>query len=125
MSDDNRVETLRAAERRLQAAQLASDVAELDRLIDERLVFTGPDGRLYGKQDDLRVNRTGEQRLSRVDQEELTVLVDGDTGVTWFLGTLAGTLADTSFTARVRYTRTWIHDDAHGWRLLAAHVSSA
>ncbi|GAA3761804.1 hypothetical protein GCM10022225_54430 [Plantactinospora mayteni] len=124
MSEDSRVEALRAAERRLQAAQLASDVAELDRLIDERLVFTGPDGRLYGKQDDLRVHRTGEQALTEVEEAELTVLVSGDTGVTWFLGTLAGTLADTPFTARVRYTRTWIHADESGWRLLAAHVSS-
>lgn len=123
MSDDARIEALRRAEHRLQAAQLASDVTELDRLIDERLVFTGPDGRLYGKEDDLRVHRTGEQRLSRVDQEELSVLVDGNTGVTWFLGTLAGTLGGTPFTARVRYTRTWIHADGLGWRLLAAHVS--
>jgi hypothetical protein len=46
---------LRAADRRLQAAQLQSDVEVLDALIDDRLVFTGPDGRLYSKQDDLRV----------------------------------------------------------------------
>ncbi|WP_416210171.1 nuclear transport factor 2 family protein [Frankia sp. Cr1] len=38
-------EALRDAERCLQRAQLASDVAALDRLIDDRLVFTGPDGR--------------------------------------------------------------------------------
>ncbi|MFY1692459.1 nuclear transport factor 2 family protein [Plantactinospora sp. WMMB782] len=121
--EESRIEALRTAERRLQAAQLASDVTELDRLIDERLVFTGPDGRLYGKQDDLRVHRSGEQTLTEVTEEELAVLVDGDTGISWFLGTLAGTLAGTPFTARVRYTRTWIHADG-GWRLLAAHVSS-
>ncbi|AVT28576.1 DUF4440 domain-containing protein [Plantactinospora sp. BC1] len=124
MSDDTRVAALREAERRLQAAQLASDVAELDRLLDERLVFTGPDGNHYGKQDDLRVHRTGEQVLTEVREEELTVLVSGDTGVSWFLGTLAGTMAGTPFTARVRYTRTWIHVDGGGWRLLAAHVSA-
>jgi hypothetical protein len=83
-------EGLRAAERRLQAAQLASDVDELDRLIDDRLVFTGPDGRLYGKADDLAVHRSGHQSMTRVDEEELTALVDGRTGVTWFLGSLAG-----------------------------------
>ncbi|MEU7758424.1 MULTISPECIES: nuclear transport factor 2 family protein [Micromonospora] len=60
------VETLRAAERRLQRAQLSSDVAALDRLIDDRLVFSGPDGRLYSKQDDLHVHRSGRQTMTRV-----------------------------------------------------------
>ncbi|MBF5030783.1 nuclear transport factor 2 family protein [Micromonospora sp. ANENR4] len=120
-----RVEALRAAERRLQRAQLSSDVAALDRLIDDRLVFTGPDGRLYSKQDDLHVHRSGRQTMTRVDEEDLAVLVAGDTGVTWFLGTVEGTLAGEPFLARVRYTRTWILDEDEGWRLLAAHVGPA
>ncbi|WP_433288610.1 nuclear transport factor 2 family protein [Micromonospora sp. CA-244673] len=119
------VEALRAAERRLQRAQLSSDVAALDRLIDDRLVFTGPDGRLYSKQDDLHAHRSGQQTMNRVDEEDLAVLVAGGTGVTWFLGTLEGTLAGEPFLARVRYTRTWILDEDKGWRLLAAHVSPA
>ncbi|MEV7228260.1 nuclear transport factor 2 family protein [Polymorphospora sp. NPDC051019] len=81
-ADAAMVEALRVAERRLQRAQLASDVAELDRLIDDRLVFTGPDGDLYSKQDDLRVHRSGRQSMTRVDEEDLAVLVAGDTGVT-------------------------------------------
>jgi len=114
---------LRAAERRLQAAQLASDVDALDALVDERLIFTGPDGLLYDKQDDLRVHRTGAQRMTRVDEEDLQVLVVGSTGVTWFLGTLEGTTPDGPFAARVRYTRTWVHEGG-AWRLVAAHVSA-
>ena len=125
MPHDNRATELRAAERALQAAQLASDVAELDRLIDDRLVFTGPDGRLYSKADDLRLHGSGEQKMSRVDEEDMTVLVAGNTGVTFFLGTVAGELSGSEFTARVRYTRTWIYDDHHGWRLIAGHVSGA
>ena len=124
MTDATRAQELREAEGRLQAAQLASDVAALDRLLDERLIFTGPDGNHYTKQDDLRIHRSGRQVMTRVSQEELAVLVVDRTGVTWFLGTLEGTLDGAPFTARVRYTRTWIHDDDHGWRVLAAHVSS-
>ena len=124
MPHDNRAGELRIAERALQAAQLASDVAALDRLIDDRLVFTGPDGNLYTKADDLRLHGSGEQKMSRVDEEDLTVLVVGNTGVTCFLGTVAGALSGSEFTARVRYTRTWTHDDAHGWRLIAGHVSA-
>ncbi|MFI7598907.1 nuclear transport factor 2 family protein [Actinoplanes sp. NPDC049681] len=114
---------LRDAERRLQAAQVASDVPELDRLLDDRLIFTGPDGRLYSKADDLRVHREGTQVIDSLDEEHLDVVVAGDTGVTWFLGRLTGSIDGTPFDARMRYTRTWIRDDARGWRILAAHAS--
>ena len=116
---------LRAAERRLQAAQLAGDADALDQLLDDRLVFTGPEGKLYTKADDLRVHRTGGQSMTKVEEEDLAVLVDGRTGITWFLGTLAGTFAGEQFEARLRYTRTWVHTDGHGWRLVAAHMSPA
>ena len=121
MGDDG-IEALRAAERRLQTAQLASDVVALDALLDDRLVFTGPDGNLYSKADDLQVHRSGSQTMTRVEEEQVAVLVDGRTGVSWFLGRLEGTMSGTPFATRVRYTRTWLHDDEHGWRLLAAHV---
>lgn len=124
MTDDERTAALRDAERRLQAAQLASDVAELDALLDDRLVFTGPDGNLYSKADDLQVHRTGAQTMTKVQEEQVAVLVEGRTGVSWFLGALEGVIDGAPFTARVRYTRTWIHDDEHGWRLVAAHVSA-
>lgn len=121
VTDEN---SLIAADRRLQAAQLTADADALDELIDDRLVFTGPDGRLYSKQDDLELQRSGGQRLTEVTEESLTALVDGNTGVTWFLGRLAGMLQGEEFTARVRYTRTWTNT-ATGWRLLAAHVGAA
>jgi hypothetical protein len=121
---DDDLDALHATERRLQRAQLASDTAELDRLIDDRLIFTGPDGRLYSKQDDLRVHRSGQQSMTRVDEEDLAALVVGGTGVTWFLGVVEGVLDGEPFRARVRYTRTWIRAGAE-WRLVAAHVSPA
>jgi hypothetical protein len=117
-------DTLKAADRRLQRAQLAADADVLDQLLDDRLVFTGPDGILYSKQDDLQLQRSGHQRLTEVTEEELTAVVVGDTGVTWFRGTLAGRFKGEEFVAHVRYTRTWINTPA-GWRLLAAHVSPA
>jgi hypothetical protein len=63
--------------------------------------------------------------LTRVEEEDLRALVDGSTGITWFLGSLEGSLSGAPFAARVRYTRTWIRPEGEGWRLLAAHVSSA
>jgi hypothetical protein len=114
---------LRAAERRLQAAQLAADADALDGLLDDRLVFTGPDGKLYSKADDLAIQRSGGQRLTKVQETGLDALVDGRLGITWFHGELAGVFGGEEFAARVRYTRTWLRDDAHGWRVIAAHVT--
>ncbi|GGK31748.1 hypothetical protein GCM10010124_25680 [Pilimelia terevasa] len=122
--DGAAVAALRDAERQLQHAQLTSDVAVLDRLIDDRLVFTGPDGAPYSKEDDLHLHQSGQQSMTRVDEEDLTVLVVGDTGITWFLGTLEGTLDGEPFHARVRYTRTWTRTQDNRWRLIAGHVSN-
>jgi ketosteroid isomerase-like protein len=126
MAEHTPTDELREAERRLQAAQLTGDIAALDQLLDDRLIFTsGPDGTCYTKQDDLQLHRSRQQVLTKVVEEDLTVLVEGRTGVTWFLGALEGTFAGTPFAARLRYTRTWIHDDDHGWRVVAAHASPA
>ena len=126
MAERTLPEELWEAERRLQAAQLAGDAAALEKLLDDRLIFPfGPDGKRYTKQDDLQLHRSGQQVLTKVSEEDLTVLVEGHTGVTWFLGTLEGTFAGAPFAARLRYTRTWIHDDDHSWRIIVAHASSA
>jgi len=124
MTDPSDTTALLAAERALQVVQLAADADALDRLLDERCVFTGPDGRLYSKQDDLDIQRSGQQRLTRVDADEVTGVVEGTTGVTWFLGTVAGAVGEQQFDQRVRYTRTWTHTTDRGWQLLAAHVSA-
>ncbi|MEV5981492.1 nuclear transport factor 2 family protein [Streptomyces sp. NPDC052114] len=115
-------ESLRAAERRLQAAQLASDVGTLTELIDDAGRFTGPDGNLYSKRDDLRAHESGHQVLTRLVEEELQVLATGRTGITWFLGALEGSVGGRPFDARVRYTRTWVRGE-EGWKVVAAHAT--
>jgi transcriptional regulator with AAA-type ATPase domain len=117
------MDDLRDAERRLQAAQLAGNVPELDRLLDDRMIFTFA-GDTFTKKDDLELHRTRTQVVTKVAEEELTVLIDGHTGVTWFLGTIEATVNGQPFAARMRYTRTWLCDDAHGWRVIAAHASA-
>jgi ketosteroid isomerase-like protein len=116
-------ESLRQAERRLQAAQLASDVDALDGLIDDTALFTGPDGSVLSKRDDLQAHASGYQVMSRVEEEDLRVLVTARTGVTLFLGTLEGTFGGERLAARMRYTRTWAHEDRTGWRIVAAHAT--
>ncbi|GAA2665142.1 hypothetical protein GCM10010400_26450 [Streptomyces aculeolatus] len=123
MPNDDATDSLRTAERRLQAAQLASDTAALDELIDDAMRFTGPDGSVYTKDDDLRAHETGQQILTSLKEEDVQVFATADTGVTWFLGTLEGSVGGQPMRARMRYTRTWHRDRATGWRIIAAHAS--
>ena len=111
------------AERQLQAAQLGGDVAALDRLLDDRLVAIGPDGSRYTKADDLAGHRSGSSVISTLIEEHVEVLVAGTTGVTFFVGTVAGIFEGQPMSARLRYTRTWVHDDAAGWQIVAAHIA--
>ncbi|HWD04119.1 MAG TPA: nuclear transport factor 2 family protein [Amycolatopsis sp.] len=116
-------ETLLAAERRLQAAQLAGDVGTLDELLDECVRFTFGTV-VSSKADDLAAHRAGTQRLTSLKEESLDVFTTGPTGVTWLLAELSGYLDGSPFTARLRYTRTW-HKGPAGWRVIAAHASHA
>ncbi|WP_285611756.1 nuclear transport factor 2 family protein [Actinokineospora globicatena] len=115
-------DSLRAAERRLQAAQLTSDTAALEVLLDDGLRFTGPDGAVLTKQDDLAAHAGGHLALTRVEEEDLEVLAVGDAGVTWFLGVVEGTVGGQALAVRMRYTRTWIRGES-GWKVVAAHAS--
>lgn len=56
--------TVKASESRLLAAMLASDIAVLSELIDDRLVFTGPDGTVLTKELDLETHRSGLLKLT-------------------------------------------------------------
>jgi ketosteroid isomerase-like protein len=114
---------LLSAERALHAAQLAGDVAALDRLLDDRLVAIGPDGARHTKDQDLAAYRSGSSVITDLAEDDLEVLVAGSTGVTFFTGTLAGTFGGHPMSARMRYTRTWVHDDDTGWRIIAAHIA--
>lgn len=68
-------EQIRAAETRLYAAMLASDVAELDALIADDLLFAGPTGDLATKEMDLELHRTGGTQFRELVPKELEIRV--------------------------------------------------
>ncbi len=111
-----------AAERALQAAMRASDVARLDRLLHPDLLALAPDGSLVGKEDDLESHRSGVFEIDSLTEDDVRVAVSGDTAVTFVVLDIAGRIAGEDASGRIRYTRTWTRD-AHGWRVLAAHIA--
>ena len=111
-------------ERALQAAMLASDVDELDRLLHPELLAVGPDGRMMDKAGDLAAHRARVFNIAELDEEEVRVNALGDVAVTFVVLRIRGTIDDADVSGRMRYTRTWTRDGGV-WRVLAAHISSA
>ena len=116
-------ESLRACEAALRQAQLRSDVQELDRLIDDSLMFVGPNGAVYGKQDDLSAHRRGLIRITRLEPSEERIQRFGEIAVVSVRMEMSGTFEGAAFAGPFRYTRVW---RAHGdtWRIVAGHVSA-
>jgi ribosomal protein S18 acetylase RimI-like enzyme len=121
MSSEDRADVM-TCERELRRAQLTSDVPVLDRLLDESLVFTGPDGKIYGKADDLHLHRTGGIRIHRLEPSDERVQRLGDVAVITLRMDMEGTFGGTPFGGPVRYTRVW-RAGPDGWRIVAGHVS--
>lgn len=120
--DDARDDALRESEDALRRAQLAGDAATLERLVDDALVFTGPDGLLYGKADDLAAHREGWVTITRLDPSEERIVHLGDVAVVSVRMEMAGRFKGAEFAGAFRYTRVWSwRGDA--WRIVAGHVS--
>jgi len=112
-----------ACEAELRLAQLNSDVAVLDRLLDDSLMFTSIDGTLASKSDDLSLHRSGRLRIIRMDPSDRHLLHLGATSVVSVRMNAEAIMNDVPVTATLRYTRIW-HKRTEGWRLVAGHMSS-
>lgn len=112
------------AEERLRTAMLAGDVSELDALIDDRLLFVGPDGGAYSKADDLELHRSGAERVTRIDVAEIQVRMHGSTAVAMVVADMAGEFQGTAFAGRFRYLRVWVRAE-QGWKIAGGSVCAA
>lgn len=108
-------------EERLRIAMLTSNVAELDMLIDDRLLFIGPDGSVYSKADDLELHRSGVTQFTHIEWVDVQVEQYESTAVTVVLANLAGTFQGQAFEGYSRYTRTWILG-SKGWKIVSGSV---
>jgi hypothetical protein len=111
-------------EARMRVAQLEADVATLDALISDDLLFTGPDGQLGTKAQDLEAHRSGLVRFKEHEPEELRVRRIGtDVGVVALRARLAVEVAGSLIRGTHRYTRVWAREGA-AWRVVGGHVAA-
>lgn len=119
-------ERLRASvfecEERLRRAQLDGNVAELERLLDDELIFTALDGSIVGKQDDLALHRSGRLRITQMEPVERRVLILGGIAVVNAKMNAAAYFDGALSEGLLRYTRVWC-ERPDGYRIVAGHMS--
>ena len=110
-------------EARIRRAQLDADVGALDALISDDLLFTGPDGQVGTKAQDLDAHRSGLVRFRAHEPQELRVRrVGPDVAVVALRAQLAVEVAGTLIRGTHRYTRVWAREGGE-WRIVGGHVA--
>lgn len=113
--------TVRQLEEALRVAMLASDVVALDSLIADTLIFVGPSGDVFRKEDDLDLHRSGRQKLTSAEWRSVEIVTHGRSAVPLVTANLAGTFDGNAFSGGFRYCRFWAETDA-GWRVVGGSV---
>ena len=120
--EDPEVITLEAA---LRSAQLAADISALDRLISADLLFTGPDGQLATKADDLAAHASGAVRIREHTPLELKIRrVGEDVALVCLRAQLTVEVPGATVQGSYRYTRVWAREQGV-WRIVGGHVAPA
>lgn len=113
-----------ALETRLRAAQIASDVGVLNELIADDLLFTGSDGALATKAQDLAAHGSGIVRFRTHTHRELRTRRIGNNVVVVSLPAQLGVEIGSSLQqGAFRCTRVWATESGGSWRVVAGHVS--
>jgi len=112
-----------ALEAELRSAQLAADVATLDRLIAEDLLFTGPDGQLGTKAQDLASHQSGLVKIREHEPTELRIRrVGNDVAIIALRTRLVVEVNGATIRGASRYTRVWARERGE-WRIAGGHVA--
>jgi ketosteroid isomerase-like protein len=111
-------------EERLRRAMLDGDAAALDELLDERILFTGPDGGvLAGKADDVAAYRSGRMKVASHEPSELRVERHGDdAAVVSVRVALSGEYQGSPFRGVYRYSRFYLKRGGV-WRIVGGGVT--
>lgn len=105
-------------EKRLLSAIKNNDIAVLDELLHEDLLFMVPDGLIVTKALDLEAHGSGNMNIETISAIEEQVNMIGDTAVVTVIIALKGNIFNQSVSGRFRYIRTWkLFDDK--WKIIA------
>ena len=100
---------------------LQSDVADLDELLAEDLVFTNQLGHVMSKADDLGAHESGILKIDRIDLSGQEIKLIQDTAIVTVQARILGSFAGESSENDFRFTRVWAKTADKQWQLVVAH----
>ena len=110
-----------ARENELLGAMTTNDVARLDDLLHDDLLFNGPDGSTGTKAMDLANYRSGGIQLRAVEASDRLLSAIGDAVVVAVTVAIEGTYLGQAVDGRFRYLRVWKRFDG-AWRVIGGSV---
>jgi hypothetical protein len=120
MDTKTQIETLEA---RLIEAMKTSNVAELDVLLADNLVFTNQNGHLVSKEDDLNAHRSGEMEIYTLETSaQIIEVLDDATAVVSVIKDMSLNYSGHTTIGIYRFTRVW-HNNGANWQIVAVHSS--
>jgi len=100
-----------------------SNVATLDSLLADSVIFTNHTGHLVTKQDDLAAHSSGNLQIFSLEASARLIQDYGDVAVVSVVKDLSGSFSGHTFAGIHRYTRIWKKNEAGSWQVIAAHES--
>ena len=119
--DQNLEDEIVAREDALLRAITSNDVALLDDVLHDDLLFNGPDGQTGTKAQDLANYRSGGIQLRRAEASDRLVSSIGDDVVVAVTVALEGSYLGVPLDGRYRYLRVWKRIGST-WRVIAGSV---
>jgi ketosteroid isomerase-like protein len=116
--------TVETLEDNLRQAMLISDVAVLDKLVADDLVWTIPTGQVVNKQFDLDAHRSGSFRFTKIEIRDRQIHDYSNCVVVTLKAELAGAVNNEAFSETYCFTRVWVQRQK-GWQIVAGHASQA
>ena len=112
-----------AREDALLRAITTNDVALLDDLLHDDLLFNGPDGQTGTKAQDLANYRSGGIQFRRAEASDRLIRAIGDDAVVAVTVTLEGSYLGVRVDGRYRYLRVW-QRTGDKWRVIGGSVAA-
>jgi ketosteroid isomerase-like protein len=105
------------------SAMLRKDIAALENLLDDELVYTDSSGRVDTKANYLDSFRGGSRNYRSIDRRNVKVMIRGNTALVFCDLHIQATLQDAIRNVRTRALAVWSGTNGI-WRLLALHSTA-
>lgn len=115
-------ELISKLEEELRLAMIESNVEVLDKLIDNSLAFTSPNGTIATKQMDLSAHKSKIQKIINLQPSNQNITLHDNIAVVTVKMDLKGNFADIDISGQYQYLRVWQNKNGN-WKIIAGSVT--